>query len=227
VESTLEQRINGALIPLSLAEHLTEGRSESFAKGSILCAEGQEPRGIFVLGAGRSKIYTTSADGRTIVLGIMNAGEMIGLTALLSGEPHSATVETLELSRATFITGKEFVRLMNDDPLIGIVAAQQLTKNCLLAVDKIRELGFSQTVPQKLARLLLRWIDSAVLCRMDTAGNTQLTVSSTQEEIAHIIGSTRESVSRALAGFRRMRILRIKGAVWTVLDQNALRKFVT
>jgi CRP/FNR family transcriptional regulator, cyclic AMP receptor protein len=213
-------------LPLSFIERLEENRTTCYPKGTVLCAQGASPEGVYILCDGRVKVYTSAGDGRTLVVGSMGAGELVGVSAVISGEPYPVTVETTEYSRVTFIPSEVFLRRMQQDIEVAIKAAQQLTKNCLRAVDEIRALGFSQTVPQKLARLLVQWMDSPALCRENAGGGLQITVSSTQEEIAQMIGSTRETVSRSLSGFRRTKLLRVNGATWTVLDPRSLRELV-
>jgi CRP/FNR family transcriptional regulator len=213
-------------LPRALNEHLNvTGTVSSYPKGTIMCAEGQPAQGVYILCTGRTKVYTHAADGRTLMIGSMSPGEIVGLTAVISGKPFPATVETTEFSRVNFIRSQEFFRLMQKDPTVALKAAQQLTKNCMAAIDEIRALGLTPTVPQKIARLLLQWMDSPT-SRANQDGSLHITVSSTQQEVAEMIGSTRETVSRALAAFRRMKILKIKGATWTITDPNAFRKLV-
>src|SRR5262249_46454798 len=79
-----------------------------YPKGTLLCLEGQPPRGIYVLCSGRAKLSTTSAEGKTIILRIAQPGEVLGLTAAVSSTPYEATVETMETSQANFISQQDF-----------------------------------------------------------------------------------------------------------------------
>jgi CRP/FNR family cyclic AMP-dependent transcriptional regulator len=119
----------------------------------------------------------------------------------------------------------EFLRLLHQDPTIGVRVAHQLSQQCMRTIEEVRALGFSHTVPAKLARLVLSWIDNPDLARRNGNG-VQITVPSTQEEVAQMIGSTRETVSRTLAEFRRSNVLQIKGAVWTIINLAQLRELV-
>src|SRR5215475_9393511 len=74
-----------------------------YPKGTMLCLEGQAPRGVYVLCTGRAKLSTTSSDGKTIILRLAEPGEVLGLTAAISNSPYEATVETLEQTQANFI----------------------------------------------------------------------------------------------------------------------------
>jgi CRP/FNR family transcriptional regulator, cyclic AMP receptor protein len=102
--------------------------------------------------------------------------------------------------------------------------ASQLTHNCHCAYEEIRSLGLSRSVPEKMARLLLQWSQNSAMTRRSKEGKVQLKVTLTQEEIAQMIGSSRETVSRVLSEFKKERILQIKGSDWTILDKSSLEQ---
>jgi len=208
--------------------HLQNIKATSvYPKGALLCLEGQSPRGVFVLCTGRAKLSTTSSEGKSMILRVAEPGEVLGLTAAVSGSPYEATVETLEPSQANFIAQTDFVRFLQQFPDVGLKVAKQLTHNCKCAYDEIRSLGLSNSVPEKRAKLILLWAENPVKLSAKKPNETALRVTLTQEEIAQFIGTSRETVSRVLATFRRKGYLRVKGATWTILDRRALEKLVT
>ena len=197
-----------------------------YPKGALLCLEGQAPRGVFVLCTGRAKLSTTSAEGKTIILRIAEPGEVLGLTAIVGDTPYEATVETLEPSQANFIPRKDFVEFLETHPDVGMKVAQQLTHNCKCAYDEIRSLGLSNSVPEKIAKLLLKWAQHP-LPSPRYKEEIAIRVTLTQEEIAQFAGTSRETVSRVLSEFRKKGWLRIKGATWFILNKGALENLVT
>jgi len=198
-----------------------------YPKGTLLCLEGQPPRGIFILCTGRAKLFTTSSEGKTIILRVAEPGEVLGLTAVIGESPYEATVETIEPSQANFISRKDFLHFIEEHSEVGMKVAQQLTHNCKCAYDGIRSLGLSSSVPEKIAKLLLRWAEHPLnLARRDSPG-IAIRVTLTQEEIAQLTGTSRETVSRVLAEFKKNGWLRIKGATWFLLKKEALQKLVT
>jgi CRP/FNR family cyclic AMP-dependent transcriptional regulator len=200
-----------------------------YPKGTMLCLEGQAPRGIYVLCTGKAKISTTSSEGKSIILRIAEPGEVLGLTAAISSTPYEATVETLEQTQANFISHQDFVRFLQEYPVVGIKVAQQLTHNCKCAYTEIRSLGLSNSVPEKIAKLLLGWAEHP-LQFSGTPKKTQeisIRVTLTQEEIAQFVGTSRESVSRVLGDFKKKGWVRIKGATWSITNKRALENLVT
>ena len=195
-----------------------------YPKGTFLCLEGQMPRGIFVLCNGRAKITASGANGKTIILGFAAPGEILGLSAVVSNKPYEVTVETLEPTQANFIARTEFLDFMKMFPDVGMHVAQQLTQTCQAAFEEIRSLGLSHSVPERFARLLLQWADTPSFARREKSGETVLKIASTQEEMAQMIGTSRETVSRIIRDFKKKGLLRVKGATWTIPDLKSIRK---
>ena len=195
-----------------------------YPKGALLCLEGQPPRGIFVLCTGKAKVSTTSADGKTIILRIAEPGEVLGLTSIMEGSPYEATIETLEPTQANFISQQDFIRFVNQYSEVGMKVAHQLTHNCKCAYDEIRSLGLSHSVPQKVAKLLLKWSQQPLASSSRKPHEIAIRVTLTQEEIAQFAGTSRETVSRVLGDFKKKGWLRIKGATWFIANKPALEK---
>jgi CRP/FNR family cyclic AMP-dependent transcriptional regulator len=198
-----------------------------YPKGAMLCLEGQPPRGIFVLCTGRAKLSTTSSEGRSMILRIAEPGEVLGLTAAVSGTPYEATVETLEPSQANFVSQTDFIRFLQEYPDVGLRVAKQLTHNCKCAYTEIRSLGLSNSVPEKVAKLILQWAEHPLELSAKKAHETSIRVTLTQEEIAQFLGTSRETVSRVLGSFRRKGWLRVKGATWTIVNRHEIEGLVT
>jgi len=195
----------------------------AYPKGALLCMEGQPARGIFLLCTGRAKISVGAEDGKTVILHIAEPGEALGVTAVVEGKNYDATVETLEPTQTSFISRQDFVAFLTKYSSVGMKLVSQLSRNCKQAYDEIRCMGLSASVPQKLARLILHWSEHPLASRK---GPAQIRVTLTQEEIAQSIGTTRETVSRTLGGFRRDGWLTIKGSLWTLANKPALERLV-
>lgn len=215
-------------LPAEALEVLQSLKATSvYPKGAMLCLEGQQPRGVFILCTGRAKLSTTSAEGKSIILRIAEPGEVLGLTAVVSNTPYEATIETLEPSQANFISRADFLEFLKDDVEIGMKVAQQLTHNCQCAYSEIRSLGLSNSVPEKLAKLILGWAEHPLPIANKKAGEIPIRVTLTQEEIAQLTGTSRETVSRALNHFKRKGWLRVKGATWWIINKSEIERLVT
>lgn len=225
--SVREERMFCNLPPRALQMLQVLKATSVYPKGAMLCLEGQQPRGVFILCSGRAKLSTTSAEGKSIILRIAEPGEVLGLTAAVSNTPYEATVETLEPTQANFISQADFVRFLREHVEIGMKVAHQLTHNCQCAYNEIRSLGLSNSVPEKLAKLILRWAENPLPIASKRAGEIPIRVTLTQEEIAQLAGTSRETVSRTLSHFKRKGWLRMKGATWWIINKQEMEKLVT
>lgn len=189
-----------------------------FPKGTILFFEGQPSRGVFILYSGQVKLYTSSAGGKNFILGFANSGEILGLAGTLLGQPYEAWAETIQPTQASFVERQYLLHLMRHDYEVAVQAAMQLGESYRSAIAGVRVLGRSQSARQKLATFLLDWCKSNHSLR-DEAG-TQLTL--THEEIAQVIGTSRETVTRLLSGFKKKRLIQWKGSNLVLIDRVAL-----
>jgi CRP/FNR family transcriptional regulator len=190
-----------------------------YPKGAMLFVEGQSPRGIYVLCTGRVKLSTCSSEGKTIITQIAGAGEVMGLSATISGRPYEVTAETLEACQANFVKREDFMRFLSENAEAALRVAEHLSNNYHIAYEQVRSLGLARSAPAKLAKLLLEW------CENDgrvTDQGIRLRVLLTHEEIAQMIGASRETVTRMLADLKAKQIIQQKGSSVTVLDKKAL-----
>lgn len=197
--------------------------TSTYPEGAVLFMEGQPPRGILVLCKGRAKLSMTSADGKTVILRIVRAGEILGLHAVVSGEPFQATAETLEPCQVNFIKREEFLRFLSGHAEASIRAARQLSSDYHIACEQVRSMGLSRSVPRKLAKFLLDWSNHGQEIKSGT--RTKLTL--THEEIGQIIGSSRETVTRALGDFKSRQLAALSGSTLVIQNKPGLEQLVS
>lgn len=194
----------------------------AYPAGAVVFVEGQMPRGVYILCQGRAKLLATNSDGKTFIMKIAQAGEILGLHAVVSGKPYELTVETLQPSQLAFIGREDFLRFLREHGDASLRAAQQLSNDCISAYDVIRCIGLSHSVGEKLARLLLQWSSDAQVAN----GSIRLKVALTHEEMAQLIGTSRETVTRTLSQFKKQRILELTGSTLIIRNKAALEAMV-
>jgi CRP/FNR family cyclic AMP-dependent transcriptional regulator len=196
--------------------------SSIYPKGAVLFAEGQEPRGAFILCNGRAKLYGTSASGKSVIFRIAEAGEIIGLPSTLSGQPYELTAESLEPTQANFIHRGDFIAFLREHGESALRVAQMLSNIYYATCQEVRYLGLSSSAEEKLARFLLD------LKEMENgaAGDHRARLTLTHEEIASTIGTSRETVTRLLTNFKRNQIIEIHGSTVVIKDQHRLQEIV-
>jgi CRP/FNR family cyclic AMP-dependent transcriptional regulator len=197
--------------------------ASAFPQGAVLFVEGQPPRGVYIVCSGRVKLSTTSRDGKTLILRIAQAGEILGLHATVAGKPYELTAETLQSSQLDFVRRDDFLKFLQNHGDACLNAAQHLSQNCQSAYEMIRSLGLSHSVSEKLARLLLEWADSAEA----TEEGLRIKVSLTHEEIAQLIGTSRETVTRVLGEFRDKQLAQLRGSTLVIQNKAGLERLIS
>ena len=208
-------------LPMVAVQKLNEIKSTAvYPKSAVLFIEGPRPRGVFVLCTGKVKLSTSSSQGKTIITKISEPGDVLGLNATISNRPYEVTAEMVEPGQANFISREALLQFLRDHGEVAVRVAEQLSRNYYVAYEEIRTLGLTSSPAEKFAKLLLSW-DSA-----KTDGQNQIRLTLTHEEIAEMIGTTRETVSRLFADFKKKELVQIKGTTLVIRDKGALQKLV-
>src|SRR5271163_2336695 len=213
-----KDRLFCGLPPEALAGLDSLSSSAIYPKGAVLFVEGQVPRGVLVICNGLVKLSTSSAGGKSLILRMAAPGEVIGLPGTISGKPYEATAEALEPIQANFIPRKPFLEFLRTHGEVALRVAQALTDIYYAAYREVRCLGLSGSVEEKLARYLLDFAAN----HASSNGQTRAVMTLTHEEIAETIGSSRETVTRLFADFRRKGLVRVNGSTLVIADKTGL-----
>ena len=192
----------------------------AYPQGAVLFVEGQLPRGIFVLCKGSVKLSINSPSGRTVIVKLAEPGEVLGLSATISGKPYEVTAETIDPCQVNFVKRDDFLRFLKDDVEACFKVAEQLGEKYHNACKEVRSLGLSHSAAEKLAALLLEWSS-----KNGGVGKPELRLKLrlTHEEIAQMIGTSRETVTRLFAELKKRQIVQSKGSTLVIRNSGALR----
>jgi CRP/FNR family transcriptional regulator len=210
------------LPPAALQRLSTIPSASSYPKGATLFVEGQTPRGVFILCNGKVKLSTSSADGKTLILRIADVGEVLGLAAVVSGKEYQATADVLEPTQANFIARNDFLAFLREHGEAALRVAQQLAENYHHSLTEMRTIGLSHSAGEKLARFLLDWTAE----HHKGNGEIRVTLTLTHEEIAQMIGASRETVTRLFADFKKRQLLEVKGSTLIIRDKAGLENLL-
>lgn len=194
--------------------------STAYPKGAILFVEGQAPRGIFVLCKGRVKISLCGSDGKTLILKIAEPGEVLGLGATVSGKPYELTAETIDPCQVNFVKRDDFLHFIKAHTDACFKVAEQLSEKYNNACHDVRSLGLSHSAGEKVAKLLLEWSSKNGQASMK---EPRLKLSLTHDEIAQMIGASRETVTRIFADFKKRQIMQVIGSTLVIRNKAALQ----
>ena len=195
----------------------------TYPNGAVLFVEGQGARGIFIVESGRVKLSVCARDGKTLILRIAEAGEVVGLGSAVSERPCETTAETQGACELTFIRQNDLLRLMRLHNEFAILMAEHLSGEYASTCQEIRSLILSDSATEKLARLLLTWLEK----NGDARQPGRMKLAMTHEEIAQMIGTSRETVTRLLASFKKKQFIQQNGATLLVRNRAALEAFIS
>ena len=198
--------------------------STIYPAGSVLFVEGQAPRGIFVICKGRVKLSFSSADDKTFIPRIAEAGEVLGVSSSVSGRAYQLTAETLDPCQISFVKRDDFVQFVKEHSDACFRVAEQLTDKYHVACGKLRSHGLSYSVEKKLAKLLLEW---STKNGESMKPEPRVTLGMSHEEIGQMIGVSRESVTRLFAKMKNRQVVQFKGSTLVIRDKAALKALAT
>jgi CRP/FNR family transcriptional regulator len=211
-------------LPPAVAQELESVKlTNHYPMGAVLFSEGQSPRGIYLVQRGLVKLSVCASDGRTLILRIAQAGEALGVASTIGGREYEATAEAQQPCDVTFIRQCDVLRMMRVHGEFALWITQLLSRDYNSTCREIRTLMLSGSASEKLARLLVGWLDE----RTGSPNPTRMKVPLTHEEIGQMIGTSRETVTRLMAGFRRQRMIEQEGATLVVSNRVALESLIT
>lgn len=204
----------------ALADFQKLGVKRFLPKGIRLFEEDQPSTGVFVLCTGQVKLSCTSREGKTLILKIALPGDVLGLGAVISGSKYEVTAEVIEPTEIKNIRRQEFLEFLEKHGEASLHAAKSLSEEYKTAFFDARRLALSGSAAERLASLLLDW------ARMASCGKPEMrfTMALTHEELANMVGSSRETVTRLLSKFKRDKLIQVRGASILVLDPVKLEQ---
>jgi CRP/FNR family transcriptional regulator len=174
--------------------------TRTVAAGHVLFTTGEQCRGLYVIVAGRVRIYRTSPEGREQVLHVEGPGRAVAELPLVDGGAYPASAVTLEPTRVVFLPRADFEQLYRGNPDIAHAVIRGLGRRLRHLVQVTQTLAF-RDVAARLAMLLADYADRIGTPSAD--GAVELVLDRTQEELSLEIGTARESVSRAYRQLRQ------------------------
>jgi CRP/FNR family cyclic AMP-dependent transcriptional regulator len=210
------------MTPETLVDFQKMKFTSQYPAASVLFVEGQVPRGVYMLCKGRVKLTMASPSGKTVIVRVVEAGELLGLHSAISGAPHEVTAETLQPCQVDFIRRDDFKKLLHEHGDASINTMQQFSNYYRGACHQIRYLGLTPSATEKMACFLLE----SAAHGQETPKGIRFNLSLTHEEIAQVVGVTRETVTRALTELRTRMLISTKGPSVLIRNKSALEAMV-
>jgi CRP/FNR family transcriptional regulator, cyclic AMP receptor protein len=188
---------------------------------TVLFNETQPATGIVIVLEGEVRLSINSSEGRRLSFRIAKAGEVLGLSAVVSGKGYEMTAETLYPAKVAHVTRQQFLQFLNSHPEVYQTVAREMIRSFNVACEQLRMVGLATSAPERLARLLLGWSENSE--RTESGARCRLAM--THEEIGEFIGASRETVTRTLSTFKHRRLVAQHGATLTIPNPRALETY--
>ncbi|MCD0450644.1 Crp/Fnr family transcriptional regulator [Actinocorallia sp. API 0066] len=201
----------------ALRAHVSEVR---LARGQSLFHEGDTGDRLYVVLDGKIKLTRMAPDGRENLLSVLGPGEMFGELSLFDPRPRTAGAIAVTECRLAGLGHDELRPFLTAHPEVGISLLQALSERLRRTNEVMADLVFTD-VPGRVAKALL---DLAERFGQPTDGGLHVHHDLTQEELAQLVGASRETVNKALADFAARGWLRIEARAVVILDIERLRK---
>ena len=185
----------------------------------VIYLPGDPGMAVYLVNGGRVKVSKVTRDGKELTLSYRVPGEIFGETCLIDGEPREEMAEAMENALVTEIERGVFDDLLRTQPSLGYRMTKILAQRRREIEAKIENLVFKD-VNAKLAELLLRFADEY---GVEDARGTLVALKITHQEMANLIGSTRETVSLTLSQFKRKGLIQTEGRRVILSDREGLK----
>jgi CRP/FNR family transcriptional regulator, cyclic AMP receptor protein len=203
-----------------LLEELAKGRSvNKYKKKQVVYSEGNHAQRLFYLESGKIKTYKTNDDGKELVVGLYNAGDFFGYTALLERSTYKETAECMEESEIAVIPKDEFEQLINSNREVMQKFIQLLAKNVTEKEKQLLGIAYN-SLRKKVAEALI------TLYSKYKTGDKEFLIDMTRENLATIAGTAKESLIRTLSDFKEEKLIDIRGGDIAILDEKKLKNLL-
>ncbi|WP_126249104.1 Crp/Fnr family transcriptional regulator [Chitinophaga rhizosphaerae] len=189
-----------------------------YGKGEVIFREGGFPQGIFFIVEGKIKKFKVDSAGREQIIYVANTGELMGYHAVLSEERYPDSAAALEKSRVAFIPKEDFLDILDRSPVLSRRLLKTLSHEFGVLANAVSL--FAQKPARQ--RLALQLIVLREKYKVDFSPGMPVTITLSRDDLASLVGATRESVVRMLTELKEEGILETKGRKIIVHDVNKL-----
>lgn len=204
-------------LPNDQIEELTDiVVDQTFKRGLSIFSEGDEATGFYVVASGKVKIYKSSPDGKEQILHIFGPGEAFGEVPMFAGGHFPANADTLEQSRLFFFPRAGFIDLIKQEPMLAMNMLGALSRRLRMLATLVDNLSLKE-VPGRLAAYFLHLSEA-------DSGADELELEISKGQLASLLGTIPETLSRILAKMSSQGIIAVDGKKVTILDRDQLEE---
>lgn len=191
---------------------------KTYAKGEIVFKESAAPLGIYYIQQGKVKKYKVDNFGKEQIIYVANTGELLGYHAILAAECYPDSASALETSIILFIPKDDFLEVLDESPILSRRLLKNLSHEFGVLTNSISVYA-QRPVRERLAITLLVLREKY---KHETVAGQPVEINISRDDIANMVGATRENIVRLLGEFKDEKLIGAKGRKIWVLDVKKL-----
>jgi CRP/FNR family transcriptional regulator len=193
----------------------------NYTKGRIIFMEGEPGEAFYYIKSGLVKISKVSSDGREHILHILNEGHVFAEVTLFNNTAYPATAEVLEEAQIGMIKNSDLQKLIIENPEISLELIKYLNHRLIEAQNKVRNLALYDTFGRTAQALVKLSEDHG----KKTSAGIELDLGISRQELANIVGTTRETVIRVLAAFKKEKSIELDKSNIIIKDIDKVKQW--
>lgn len=193
--------------------------ARAYRPGNALFYQGREPLGLHFILSGRVKLVKEDRAGRRQIVRIAHGPDFLGDRAFFAERPYACTGEVMEDSEIGFLTSARFWEFFGRDPNLNRLLAQRFA----VELGRAEEYMHCLSVCSICTRMAARLLKYLKLSELKGAPKGEFVLAETRTELAQVLGTTPEAVSRALSALRAKNVIVVSGRRVRVLNEDRLR----
>ena len=187
-----------------------------YKKKQRIYSEGNHPRSLYYLNAGKIRTYKTNENGKELTIGLYNAGDFFGYNSLLENSPYKENSETLEESDISIIGREDFEILINNNKRVAQKFIKLLAQNATEKEEQLINLAYN-SLRKRVADTLI-----TLLKKYKKEEHDNFVIQISREDLAHIAGTTTESLIRTISDFKNEKLIEAEAGSVKILDEKRL-----
>ncbi|MEO9144560.1 MAG: response regulator [Ginsengibacter sp.] len=200
----------------ALEKLTTSNIINSYKKKQRIYSEGNHPHSLYYLDSGKIRTYKINDYGKELTISLYNAGDFFGYNALLENTVYKETAETLEESEISIIDREDFEILINNNKEVAHKFIKLLANNITEKEEQLINLAYN-SLRKRVADAII-----TLLKKYKNKEQTKFIIHISREDLAHIAGTTTESLIRTLSDFKSEKLVEAEAGYVKVLDEKGL-----
>ncbi len=202
-------------------ENLAESTQvNQYKKKQRIYTEGNHPHSLYYLNSGKIRTYKINDNGKELTIGLYNTGDFFGYHSLLQNSPYNESAETLEKCKICSIGREDFEILINNNKKVALKFIKLLAHNVTEKEEQLINLAYN-SLRKRVADALL-----TLLKKYKEKDHTNFTIQISREDLAHIAGTTTESLIRTLSDFKAEKIIEAEAGSVKIMNEKKLQEMV-